>query len=129
MRDPDSQPKAFSDRYLQRAGYRYVETYQFPDASGVLLFEKLRYEKPEPTFPKGYDKKFTYRHRDGNGGWLMGIGDEGERPLYHLQSLIDADPVAPVYVCESEKICNKLDALGLIATCSATGWNNTDVEP
>jgi hypothetical protein len=35
----------------------------------------------------------------------------------------------PVYACESEKVCDKLAALGLIATCHATSWSKTDVEP
>jgi RecA-family ATPase len=57
------------------------------------------------------------------------MSDGDERPLYRLPSLINADPGAAVYIVESEKIVEKLAALNRIATCVASGWESTDVEP
>jgi hypothetical protein len=126
--DP-TKPKPFSDAYLTRDGYQRVATYPFRDAAGALQFEKLRYEKPASEAPKGYEKRFSYRHCV-DGEWLMGIGgDDRDRPLYRLQNVITAHPNVPVYACESEKVCDKLAARGLIATCHATSWSKTDVEP
>ena len=36
-----------------------MATYQFGDAAGALQFEKLRYEKPAPEAPKGYERLET----------------------------------------------------------------------
>jgi putative DNA primase/helicase len=127
-RSDPTKPKPFSDAYLTRDGYYHTATYPFCDAGGSLQFEKLRYEKPAPEEPKGYTKTFLYRHR-ANGEWLMGIGEDRERPLYRLENLLKADPGVPVYACESEKICDKLGALGLLVVCHATSWSKTDVEP
>jgi hypothetical protein len=129
MRNPDPSPKPFSDDYLLRDGFHQVARYSYTDASGVELFQKLRYEQqPEPGEPKP-NKTFRFRHRIGK-DWYWSMGDGGEQPLYRLEDVSNADPGAPVYLCESEKVCNKLAKLGLIATCCATAWNNnTDVAP
>jgi putative DNA primase/helicase len=103
-----------------------VARHQFIDASGILLFEKRRYQKPNRNTPKGYEKTLRFCHPI-NDGWFWGTGTE-ERPLYRLQNLLVA-PSEPVYVCESEKVCDKLAKLNLLATCVASGWSNADVEP
>ena len=127
MRAPD-EPKPFDDSRLLRDGWQRTHEHPYVNADGILLFEKLRYERPDLDAPKGYEKRLLFRHRIGT-NWYWGIGDRGERPLYHLQDIISAEPDQPVYVVESEKIVEKLAALNRIATCTATGWGNAEVEP
>jgi putative DNA primase/helicase len=92
-----------------------------------VLFEKVRYERPNPDSPKGYEKTLSFRHPT-NDGWFWGAGTD-ERPLYNLQGLTIADPAEPVYLLESEKVADKLSGLNLLATCPASGWSNADVGP
>jgi hypothetical protein len=129
MRAPDDdQPKQFDDSYLLRQGWQRTHEHPYTNADGKLLFEKLRYERPDPNSPKGYEKRLFFRHRIGT-NWYWSMGNSGERPLYHLQDIISAQPDQPVYVVESEKIVGKLAALNRIATCTATGWESADIEP
>jgi AAA domain len=74
-----------------------VATYDYTDATGKLVFQKLRYEP----------KNFLQRAPNGKGGWdyrLTGI----TKPLYRLPELITC-PVA--MVAEGEKDADALRAL------------------
>jgi len=84
-----------------------VATYPYHDASGSLLYEKLRREG-----------KFFSQHRpDGKGGWasnLQGVA----HVLYRLHEVAKADTV---FVCEGEKDADTLASTGHTATTGANG--------
>jgi 5S rRNA maturation endonuclease (ribonuclease M5) len=86
-------------------------TYGYTDENGELLYEVVRY----------VPKDFRQRRPDGRGGYewnLRGV----ERVPYRLPevlSAVAADRV--VYVVEGEKDADRLDSLGLVATCNAGG--------
>ncbi len=86
---------------------REVAVYQYTDAKGELLYEKVRYE------PKG----FMQRRPDGLGGRVYNL--QGITPvLYNLRAVIAADTV---YVVEGEKDADALNKLGLCATTQTGG--------
>ena len=64
----------------------------------------------------------TYRPvRKDTDGWRIGGMKVGTRPLYHLSSLLAADPDEPVFVTEGEKCADALVGLNLLATTSSHG--------
>jgi AAA domain len=101
-----------------------VATYDYCDANGAVLYQKVRY------FPKD----FRVRRPDGRGGWTWNIGDT-ERVLYRLPELLAAiREDRTIYVVEGEKDADRLASLGQIATCNfdgaakagqATKWRDT----
>ena len=96
---------------------RIVAEYPYTDERGEVLYEVLRYE------PK------DFRQRRADGSWKLG---NVRRVLYRLPELTAADPSATVYICEGEKDCDRLAALGLIATTNAGGagkWRDEYCEP
>jgi RecA-family ATPase len=125
---PREQPKPFDDHYMLRDGWHLAHRHPYPNADGVPQFEKLRYERPDPDEPKGYKKKLFFRHANGDGRLFWGMGNS-ERPLYRLQNLVIAEPGESVFICESEKVCDKLAKLNLLATCVASSWENVDLGP
>lgn len=84
---------------------RLVATYQYRDADGQLIGEKLRYS----------DKRFTWR-RPAAGGW------EYKKPsgvtLYNLPRVLQNDVV---FLPEGEKDVDTLTSLNLTAACSPDG--------
>ena len=74
-------------------------TYEYRDASGLIVFQKLRYP----------GKRFSQRSQDADGRWQHRI-PPGPKPLYNLPDVITANVVA---VCEGEKDCDAVDALNL----------------
>jgi hypothetical protein len=94
-------------------GGKVVATYDYTDAAGTLLYQKLRYE------PKG----FSQRRPDGKGGWLTKLGDVRRVP-YRLPGLAQhAD--GTVFVCEGEKDADRVASLGICATSVDSGhWND-----
>lgn len=82
-----------------------VATYQYQDASGVIVGEKLRYS----------DKHFTWRRPKG-GGW--DYHKPAETPLYNLPALLQSDYV---FLVEGEKDVDNLKAQGIPAVCSPDG--------
>jgi DNA primase len=88
---------------------RVVETYDYRDEQGVLLYQCVRYE------PKG----FKQRRPDGSGGWVWGLG-EVRRVLYRLPELLTPSSDT-VFICEGEKDVDSLCSLGLIATTNPMG--------
>src|SRR4051794_35491187 len=98
-------PKPYDDKYLLGQGYERVKTH--PYASGELLAEKVRYERGEPDASGKRDKEFRWRHKNG-AGWLSGAPGIGGA-LYMAESLlVSAEEKPEVFVCESEKVADKL---------------------
>jgi hypothetical protein len=90
---------------------KLVETYDYTDEAGELLFQVCRYEP----------KDFRQRRPDGKGGWTWRLGDV-RRVLYHLPRVLDAVKSGEmVYVVEGEKDVETLERLGIVATCNAGG--------
>jgi hypothetical protein len=77
------------ERVFTGSGGPPEAVYQYRDAVGVLLFEKLRYP----------GKRFVQRKPVGKSGWDYKLGDI-RRPLYRLPELIVANDVV---VVEGEK--------------------------
>ena len=55
-----------------------------------------------------------------DGKWRFGVPD-GQRPLFNLAALHEADPAEPVFVVEGEKCVMAATAIGLLATTSSGG--------
>ena len=88
-----------------------VETYQYVNEAGVLLFEVVRYDEP---------KDFVQRAPDGAGGWKWSTKGV-RRVLYRLPALLAADPDALVFVAEGERDVHALERAGLLATTNPGG--------
>lgn len=84
-----------------------VDTYDYIDESGDLLFQTVRYEP----------KDFNQRRPDGKGGWIYNLKDIRLVP-YNLSEVLKAKSVI---VVEGEKDCDNLKSLGLTATCNPMG--------
>jgi hypothetical protein len=96
---------------------RIVESYDYRDADGRLLFQAVRKD------PKG----FSQRRPDGRGGWIWDL--KGVEPvLYRLPEVLRAvENGRTVYACEGERDADRLAALGLVATTAPMGagkWRN-----
>lgn len=88
-----------------------VATYDYTDADGTLLYQKVRYA------PKG----FSQRRPDGLGGWTWKL-DGVRRVLYRLPDVVAAvNAGTRVWVTEGEKDADALRARGLVATCNPEG--------
>lgn len=83
-----------------------VATYQYKDASGSLIGEKLRYS----------DKHFSWRKPTDGGKW--DYHKPKETPLYNLSALQSEDFV---FLVEGEKDVDNLTKIGLPAVCSPDG--------
>jgi 5S rRNA maturation endonuclease (ribonuclease M5) len=102
---------------------RIVDTYEYHDEKGVLLFQVVRFEP----------KSFSQRRPDPNrpGEWIWSLG-KIRRVLFGLPELLAADPAETVWICEGEKDVDRLRALGLVATTSPQGadkWHLVDDAP
>lgn len=73
--------------------------YAYPDASGLVVFQKLRYP----------GKRFSQRSKDADGRWQHRL-PPGLKPLYNLPQVITANVVV---VCEGEKDADNVNALNL----------------
>jgi putative DNA primase/helicase len=94
-----------------RPGFgRIVATYDYPDESGKLLFQVVRFEP----------KDFKQRRPDGAGGWVWNTKGV-RRVLYRLPELLAAPLETCVYIPEGEKDVDNLTKLGLVATCNPGG--------
>lgn len=88
---------------------RIVETYDYRDESGNVLFQVVRYDP----------KDFRQRRPDGKGGSTWSI--KGVRVVpYRLPGLL-ADLTRPVFVVEGEKDVDNLARIDVLATCNAGG--------
>ncbi len=89
---------------------KIVATYKYHDEDGTLLYEVVRYEP----------KTFRQRQPAADGGWTWNL-DRVRRVVYRLPELTRADADTTVYLCEGEKDCDNVRALGLTATTNAGG--------
>ena len=78
--------------------------YDYVDADGTLLYQKLRYAP---------NKFFSWRRPDGNGGWIKERGDHVVP--YRLPDLLQY-PDGTIFLCEGEKDADRVASLGYCAT-------------
>jgi RecA-family ATPase len=91
---------------------RLVETYEYKDGAGALLYQVLRFEP----------KDFRQRRPNGNGGWIWSAGEQ--RVPYRLPELLQY-PDATVFITEGEKDANRVASIGHCATTVACGkWTS-----
>ncbi len=104
--------KAGSRRSAGAGSRRIVSTYPYHDASGRLVFEKVRYEP----------KDFRIRHHDASGAEVWQLPRGIEPPLYRLPAVKAAMASdEPIYLVEGEKDADRLAAAGLCATTNFDG--------
>jgi hypothetical protein len=102
------------DLVAQSRQKRIVQSYDYTDESGNLLYQKVRYQP----------KDFRCRVPDGKGGWgwtMNGV----RRVLYQLPAVIES---SVIFICEGEKDCGLLANHGYTATCNYDGAGKWDVE-
>ena len=101
-----------SDLYPEKLrGSAIVETYDYVDEDGVILYQGVRLEP----------KSFRQRRPDGVGGWDWRLGDS-RRVLYRLPDLIEGISLGKtVYVVEGEKDVHALEGIGALATTNPMG--------
>lgn len=98
-------------------GWREIARYPYVDRDGGLLFEVVRYMKPDGS------KGFRQRRPDGNGGWVWNL--EGvERVPYRLPSVLKAHTL---YLVEGEKDVGTLESWGLVASCNPGGSGKSNL--
>lgn len=91
-----------------------VATYDYKDAFGKVLFQKLRYSP----------KTFKIRRPDLEhpGQWIMGLSPDTPRTLYRLPELLSAlNDDRPVFFVEGEKDADTLAKNGFAGTCNPAG--------
>jgi putative DNA primase/helicase len=104
-------------------GEGFAATYDYTDADGALLFQKVR-NAP------GREPRFWLRRPDGNGGWINGTKGVNTGILYHAPGVARAITEGRVVaVVEGEKDANSVRALGIIATCNAHGASELGKRP
>lgn len=95
-----------------------VATYDYVDAGGELLYQVCRFQP----------KDFRQRKPDGQGGWVWKMTGV-HRILYHLPSILAAEPSTAILIVEGEKDADNLRKLGFVATTSPGGagkWHLVD---
>ena len=97
------------------SGWRETARYPYLDRSGNLLFEVVRYLKPDGK------KAFKPCRPDGKGGLVWNL-DGIERVPYRLPQLLNAETV---YLPEGEKDVHTLEEWGLAASCNPGGSGNS----
>lgn len=91
---------------------RLVQTYDYRDENGHLLYQVVRYE------PKDFRQRRPDPERPGQWIWkLEGV----RRVLYRLPEILQAHPDATVWIVEGEKDADALAAQGFVATSSVGG--------
>ena len=102
-----SQLSEYSGQAGEKVPSKIECVYPYTDESGNLLFEVVRYTP----------KTFRQRRPDGKGGYINNM--EGVKIVpYNLPKIITSDMVV---ICEGEKDCENLTALGLTATTNPMG--------
>lgn len=105
--------KALGIQSTSKADKRHeVATYPYHDASGRVVFEKVRYEP----------KDFRIRHHDDSGDYVYKLPRGIEPPLYRLPAVKAAMASGePIYFVEGCKDADRLVAAGLCATTNFEG--------
>ena len=96
-------------------GWREIARYPYVDRDGSLLFEAVRYTKPNG------DKAFKQCRPDGRGGVLWNL-DGVERVPYRLPEVLQSDTI---YLPEGERDVHTLEGWGLVASCNPGGCGNS----
>ncbi|MBN2372083.1 MAG: toprim domain-containing protein [Vicinamibacteria bacterium] len=90
---------------------RIIETYDYHDASGTLLYQVCRFSP----------KAFRPRRPDGRGGWIWNL-ESTPRVLYKLPEVAQAAQAhRHIWIVEGEKDVVNLAKLGFIATTNSGG--------
>jgi hypothetical protein len=110
--DEDAKQKRDEDRnkfaaYMEKNGYKIAAIYRYSDSYFVY-----RLEHPKEK------KVFSQISFDGK-AWSATAPKV--RPLFNLESLLEADPQEQVFVFEGEKCALAAEGLGLLATTSSGG--------
>ena len=101
-----------------RKPFTIIDTYDYTDESGALLFQVVR----------SAPKDFRQRRPNGKGGWTWSLG-KTRRVLYRLPEVRDAVAGGRiVLIVEGEKDVNTLRELGFAATCNPGGANKWRTE-
>jgi hypothetical protein len=107
-------------------GNNIAATYDYRDAGGTLLFQKVRKLHVKPG-----EGRFWVRRPDGRGGWInKGIGKDTARPLYRLPEVNEAIAAGyTIAIVEGEKDADNLWHIGVPATCNFDGAADTGRKP
>jgi putative DNA primase/helicase len=98
--------------------YQDVESYDYRDREGKLLFQVVRQER---TVDGERQKKFVQRRPDGKGGWIWKTAGI-EKVLYRLPEVIEGVKAGDtIYIVEGEKSADRLVQLGFRATTNPVG--------
>jgi hypothetical protein len=95
-------------------GMREVARYPYVDRDGKLLFEVVRYLKP--------NNGKVFRQCRPNGSGVIWNLDGIERVPYRLPKVLNAETV---YLPEGEKDVHTLEGWGLVASCNPGGSSNS----
>jgi putative DNA primase/helicase len=95
--------------------WREIARYPYVGRDGSLLFEVIRYLKPDG------GKTFKQGRPDGSGGILWNL-DAIERVPYRLPKLLSAETV---FLPEGERDVHTLEGWGLVASCNPGGSGNS----
>jgi Protein of unknown function (DUF3631) len=106
-----------------RGGEGFAATYDYTDAAGALLFQKVR------NAPGG-KLRFWLRRPDGKGSWINNTKGINTGILYHAPDVARAITEGRIVaVVEGEKDANSVRALGIVATCNAHGASELGKRP
>ena len=94
---------------------KFVKSYDYIDADGTLLFQKVRYVDQDGK------KTFRQRRPGNNGEWIYSLGDT-PKILYNLPAVIQAKKDEYyIWLVEGEKDADTLMEMGVIATTMPGG--------
>jgi CHC2-type zinc finger protein/Toprim domain-containing protein len=98
---------------VKKSQRQICATYDYHDASGKVVHQTVRYDKPE--------KDFSQRHPDGKGGWIWNL-DGVDCVLFRLPELMqDIRRGLPIFLCEGEKDVLAMVQHGFAATTNPLG--------
>jgi putative DNA primase/helicase len=104
-------------------GWPQLQTYDYPDADGTLLFQKVRN-------PPGSAARFYCRQPDGNGRWINNLKGIDHKPLYRWPEIRKAmEQGREIALVEGEKDADALWALDIPATCNFDGAPDVSKNP
>jgi len=112
---PKPQMPVSAKKHTNDSKPKFVESYDYVDEFGKLLFQKVRY------IESNGKKTFRQRKPSINGGWEYSLGDT-PKVLYNLPAILKAKEMGhPIWVVEGEKDANTLTEMGLVATTMPGG--------
>lgn len=116
-----AEPRAATEALRDDLRWEVVDTFDYVDADGQLLFQVQRKHgyAPDGTRRK---KDFPTRRPDGRGGWAYNLDGVEQRPLYRLPQVIEAAAGERlIYVVEGEQCVHALEEAGYVATTNPQG--------